>query len=302
MPDAAIESRGMSKVLGRRKVVDGIDLSVSKGEIFGFLGPNGAGKTTTIRLLLGLSRIDEGEAFILGRRVPAPTETLRHVGSMVEQPAFYPWMSGRKNLDVLLLGRCSKEEIESAMEEAGIAESARSKVRTYSQGMRQRLGLSLAICGRPQLLILDEPANGLDPAGIRDFRQLLRGLADRGCTVFLSSHQLSEVERACDRAAILHLGHVIAEGTVTGLGGDERWVTVSVDAQEERAALQALASMPTKLDGPGRILVKAESGHAVSRLLANQGVFPESVTQQSSTLEERFLSLTEGEGDGRSSR
>jgi ABC-2 type transport system ATP-binding protein len=161
--------------------------------------------------------------------------------------------------------------------------------------MRQRLGLALALCGRPELLVLDEPTEGLDPAGIRDVRQLLRRFADDGGTVFLSSHRLSEVERACDRAAILHQGRVVAQGTIADLGGDQHWVTVLVDAQQEEAALRALAALPTKLDGPGRILVKAESGKAVTRILAEHGIFPESVAQRPSTLEERFLALTEQE-------
>jgi ABC-2 type transport system ATP-binding protein len=170
----AIECRDLSKRIGRRPILRGIDLEVSCGEVFGFLGPNGAGKTTTIRVLLGLSRISDGRAAVLGERVPASFSTLSRVGAMVEDPAFYPWLSGRSNLAVLLRRPRSDSELNEAMERTGIIQAAGRRVKTYSHGMRQRLGLALALCGSPELLILDEPANGLDPAGIRDMRLILR--------------------------------------------------------------------------------------------------------------------------------
>jgi len=187
---AGIACRGLSKRYGRATALDGLDLTVGEGEIFGFLGPNGAGKTTTLRILLGLIRPTTGSATINGHDVPDPAG-LADVGAMVEEPAFYPWLSGRTNLRVLAQAGASipAVAIEEAMDRAGIASAAGDKVKTYSQGMRQRLGLAAALMRRPRLLLLDEPTNGLDPAGIRDFRSLLRRVADEGATVFLSSRR-----------------------------------------------------------------------------------------------------------------
>lgn len=288
----AIQCEGLTKILGGRRVLDSIGLTVRKGEVFGFLGPNGAGKTTTIRVLLGLSKPDGGKAFVLGARVPAPVQTLARVGSIIEQPSFYPWMTGRANLEVLLQYRCDKAAIDAALEAVNMAGAASKKVKTYSHGMRQRLGLALSICAHPELLILDEPANGLDPAGIREFRGIIRSLAAGGTTVFLSSHQLSEVERACDRVAVINQGRTVAEGTIRELGGDDTWVQVKVDDGEESRARELLATLPMQNHGAGELLVKAESGKVVSELLAAGGIFPDSVTLRSSTLEERYLSLT----------
>jgi len=291
--DEVVRCRGLAKVLGGRRVLDGIDLTVNKGEVFGFLGPNGAGKTTTIRLLLGLSRFDGGEAYLFGARVPVTAATLARVGAMIEQPTFYPWMSGRRNLHVLLQSRATPDDIGAALEAVGMTGAAARKVKTYSQGMRQRLGLALAICGRPDLLILDEPANGLDPAGVRQFRGILRRPADGGATVFLSSHQLSEVERACDRVAVIHKGRAVAHGTIGELGGQDTWVQVTVASDVEPRGRQLLAALPHHATAPGELLVQASSGRQVSELLAGGGVFPDAVTAAGTTLEERFLSLTE---------
>jgi ABC-2 type transport system ATP-binding protein len=290
----AIECRGLSKRIRRRSILRGIDLEVSPGEVFGFLGPNGAGKTTTIRILLGLSQISSGQAFVLGERVPTSAPILSRVGAMVEDPAFYPWLSGRSNLAVLLRRPNSDPELNEAMERTGIIQAAGRRVKTYSHGMRQRLGLALALCGSPELLILDEPANGLDPAGIRDMRLILRQAAGHGTTVFVSSHQLSEVERACDRAAILRGGAVVDVGTIAELGGDQGAVQARVNGEQQERALRALSALSPRLETPGVIAVFGSTGQEVSRLLSEAGVYPESVGQRRSSLEERFLAVTEG--------
>lgn len=274
-------------------ILRGIDLDVSGGEVFGFLGPNGAGKTTTIRVLLGLSPKFDGHASILGDDVPPSLSTLARVGAMVENPAFYPWLSGRSNLAVLLRRPPSDPALNEVLERTGMAEVAGRKVKGYSHGMRQRLGLALALHGSPELLILDEPANGLDPAGIRDMRVVLREAADRGAAVFVASHQLSEVERACDRAAILVDGSIVDVDTISELGGNQGVVQVRVSREDQARTLDALSGLSVRLEGPGVISVPGSSGQDVSRLLSAAGVYPESVTQGRSSLEERFLTLTE---------
>jgi ABC-2 type transport system ATP-binding protein len=206
----AIRCDGLTKRFGDTVAVDGLDLRVSAGQVYGFLGPNGAGKTTTIRMLLGLISPTSGRAWLLERPLPDPLVVAR-TGSMIEEPAFYPWMSGRANLEVLAAtsgGRPDRAEVHRVLDLAGLADAGSKKVRTYSQGMRQRLGLAAALLGSPPLLVIDEPTNGLDPAGIREFRDLLADLSAAGTTVFLSSHLLTEVEQVCDRAAVIAHGRL----------------------------------------------------------------------------------------------
>jgi ABC-2 type transport system ATP-binding protein len=195
-----IRCEGMTKRYGSTVAVDRLDLAVAAGTVFGFLGPNGAGKTTTMRMLLGLITPTAGRGWLNGRPLPDPAG-LSRVGAMIEEPAFHPWMSGRGNLEVLAL--CgpplpTDAAIEEALDRVGLASVAAGKVKTYSQGMRQRLGMAAALMRGPTLLMLDEPTNGMDPADIREFRALFRALAGAGSTVFLSSHQLAEVELVCD--------------------------------------------------------------------------------------------------------
>jgi len=277
--------------------VDSLDLQVAEGEVFGFLGPNGAGKTTTIRLLLGLLRADAGQAWLLGERVPCPAQ-LAQVGAMVEEPAFYPWMSGRRNLRILAKtgAPAAKHAAEEALAQAGLDAVAGRKVKTYSQGMRQRLGLAVALLRRPRLLLLDEPATGLDPAGIREFRTLLRELAGQGVTVFLSSHLLGEVEQVCDRVAIIDQGHLVAVGTTAELGRGEERVRVTLRPDDEPAAIAVLASagLTASREGeqPGTLLVDSASGRDVNMTLARGEIFAEAVGLARSGLEERFLAIT----------
>ena len=219
---AAIRCAGLTKRFRGHTAVDGLDLEVAEGELLGFLGPNGSGKTTTIRLLLGLLRADAGAAWLLGEHVPCPTR-LAQVGAVVEEPAFYPWLSGRRNLEILADSGApvGPRAVAQALERCGLDAAASRKVKAYSQGMRQRLGLAAALLRQPRLLLLDEPANGLDPAGIHQFRTLLRELADQGTTVLLSSHLLAEIAQVCDRGAIIHRGRLVACDAVSALTGGE---------------------------------------------------------------------------------
>jgi len=228
-----ISCERLTKRFGPTIAVSELDLTVSSGLVYGFLGPNGAGKTTTIRMLLGLIAPSAGQIRLLGRRLPDPL-AVAQAGSMIEEPAFYPWMTGRVNLEVLGAtgGGCAPGEVGRVLGLAGLSEVAARKVKNYSQGMRQRLGIAAAMLGRPQLLIVDEPTNGLDPAGIREIRGLLRGLAAEGTTVFLSSHLLAEVEQVCDRVAVIVRGRLVEEGAPATLGAIRRRVRVEVRAAD----------------------------------------------------------------------
>ncbi len=299
MVSEAIRFQGLSKRFGGRAAVDGLTLSIEEGEVFGFLGPNGAGKTTTIRLLLGLLRPDNGVAFVFGDRVPCPGR-LGEIGAMVEEPAFYPWLSGRRNLQVMLESGAPAPAgaVQSALETVGLTEAADRKMKTYSQGMRQRLGLAIALLRRPRLLVLDEPANGLDPAGIREFRDRFRTLGDAGVTVFISSHLLGEVERICDRVAIVDRGRLVAVGGVDELGRSASLrFRVTLRPQDLDDAVRLLSAYQVGLESTNVILVSGASGREVNERLARGGVFAEALGEERSGLEERFLALTEG-GEG----
>jgi ABC-2 type transport system ATP-binding protein len=292
----AVQCRGLTKRYGGTTVVDGIDLDVEAGELFGFLGPNGAGKTTVIRILLGLVRPDDGVAWVLGSRVPCP-QRLPEIGALVEEPAFYPWMSGRRNLDVIAREGAvvAPDATRAALDLAGLASAARRKVSTYSQGMRQRLGIAAAILRRPALLLLDEPANGLDPAGIRDLRELLRRLAGEGTTIFLSSHLLGEVERVCDRVAVIDRGGLLAvgpAGTIVG-AGDRLLITVQPD-EVATARLALAAAHVTESNSPGLLMVTGTDGRSANQALAAADIYATAIVTEHLSLEERFLAITEG--------
>ena len=238
-PSAVIEVLDLVKVYGHdTRALDRVGFAVAGGELFGLLGPNGAGKTTTIRMLLGLIAPSAGQVYLLGRRLPDP-RVVAQAGSMIEEPAFYPWMTGRVNLEVLGAtgGGCGPGEAARVLRLAGLADVAARKVKTYSQGMRRRLGIAAAMLGRPPLLIIDEPTSGLDPAGIREIRSLLRDLAAEGTTVFLSSHLLAEVEQICDQVAVLRSGRLVEQGPVAGLATARTRVRVVLDPTDHRAAL-----------------------------------------------------------------
>ncbi|MCA1692926.1 MAG: ABC transporter ATP-binding protein, partial [Actinobacteria bacterium] len=202
-----IETRGLTKRYGGRTVVDSLDISVPTGVIAGFVGPNGAGKTTTLRMLLGLVRPTDGQGHVLGVPLTEPSGYLARVGALIESPAFYPGLSGERNLAVqTTLSGIEPGRIPVVLDRVGLAHRGADPYRTYSLGMKQRLGIAAALLGEPSLLILDEPTNGLDPAGIREMRELLRSLASYGRTIFVSSHLLAEVEQVCDWLVVIEAG------------------------------------------------------------------------------------------------
>ena len=214
-----VETFGLTKRFGERTAVDGVDLHIPRGVAFGYLGPNGAGKTTLIRMLLGLTPATAGTMRILGRDVPAGrAEALARVGAIVEEPHFHGYLTGRENLEIIAAAREREahQRIDAALERTGLADRADDKVKSYSLGMRQRLGVARSLLADPELLLLDEPTNGLDPAGILEFRGMVRTLVDEGRTVVLSSHLLGEVEKICDRVAIVDHGRVVAAGRDRG--------------------------------------------------------------------------------------
>ncbi|MCD2323370.1 ABC transporter ATP-binding protein [Sphingomonas sp. IC-56] len=236
----ALELRGLGKTYGRRsggkRAVDDVSLRVESGEVYGFLGANGAGKSTTIRMALGLIRPSEGEVLLFGRPV-SDKQALRRVGSLVDGGTFYPFLSGRDNLRVLARTQGSDgARIEAVLERVDLARDAKRKVKSYSMGMKQRLGVAAALLDDPDLVILDEPANGLDAAGIQDMRTLIRGLAADGKAVFLSSHLLHEVEQICDRLGIVHKGQLIREATVRDMLGHGAALRIEAEPLERAAA------------------------------------------------------------------
>ena len=297
----ALKTNALSKVYGKRLAVDRLELEVEGGELFGFLGPNGAGKTTTIRMSLGLIEPTSGSVEILGKEVRRHrTEILPRVGALVESPALYGYLSGRDNLRVVgdLLGGVREKRIDEVLEIVSLTGRDRDKVRTYSMGMKQRLGLALALLSDPDLLILDEPANGLDPAGIVEMRDLLRGLAASGKTVFISSHVLSEVQQICTRVAIINHGRLIRVAPVVELleaGGD---FEVSVESpQDVVAILQSQEwGRAARIDG-GLVVTRApeDKGRNLIAFLVENGHTPDTVSARHKDLEDIFLSLTGGE-------
>jgi len=297
----ALKTNALSKVYGKRLAVDRLELEVEGGELFGFLGPNGAGKTTTIRMSLGLIEPTSGSVEILGKEVRRHrTEILPRVGALVESPALYGYLSGRDNLRVVgdLLGGVREKRIDEVLEIVSLTGRDRDKVRTYSMGMKQRLGLALALLNDPDLLILDEPANGLDPAGIVEMRDLLRGLAASGKTVFISSHVLSEVQQICTRVAIINHGRLIRVAPVVELleaGGD---FEVSVESpQDVVAILQSQEwGRTARIDG-GLVVTRApeDKGRNLIAFLVENGHTPDTVSARHKDLEDIFLSLTGGE-------
>ncbi|GIW71202.1 MAG: ABC transporter ATP-binding protein [Planctomycetota bacterium] len=295
--DAVVTTRGLSRRFGRLVAVDGLSLTVRRGELFGFLGPNGAGKTTTIRMLLGLIEPSAGTIELFGRPLArARLELLAQVGALVEEPAFYPWLSGRANLEVfgLLCGGVGRARIDELLELVGLRERAGDPVRVYSQGMRQRLGIAQALLARPRLVFLDEPTNGLDPPGIEHVRGLLQRLVrEQGLTVFLSSHLLHEVELLCDRVAILDRGRLLVQGEVAQLlGGEAVRLELEVDAPERARELLAAAGHPVlpAAGRPGRLVVRCPRTEvaALNRALVGAGLEVRALIPRQPTLEEFF--------------
>jgi ABC-type multidrug transport system ATPase subunit len=298
-PDYAIETSDLAKVYGRRvTAVDDLNLRVRRGEVYGFLGPNGAGKTTTLRMLLGLVRATSGAAMVLGR-APGDPEGLARIGAIVEEPAFYPYLSGRDNLRVVArLAGLPEDGIDRALEEVDLLGRAGDRFKTYSQGMRQRLGVAAALLKDPELLILDEPTNGLDPAGMAEMRTLVRGLGSGDRTVLLSSHLLGEVQQVGDRVGVISHGALIAEGTVDELRGRGS-VLVRAEplaAARERAEQLVGIGNVEVVDGTLRLASDPAEVPRLNRELVLAGVAVSEVRPVERTLEDVFLELTGGEG------
>ena len=282
---------------GATRALDGLDLAVEPGGVFGFLGPNGSGKTTTFRCLLGLARPTEGTCRILGADSQNGLHDVMHrIGSIVETPALFPTFSGRRNLELLArLHGISDARIDAVLQRVGLADRAKHLVRTYSLGMRQRLAIAAALLKDPELLILDEPANGLDPAGIREVRELVRGLANEGRTIVVASHILSEVQQMCDRVAILSRGRSVAQGDVSDLleRAQGSGVVVRVDELERSADVLRRAGMETAVaSGALRVAVPPREGARIARALAAEGLYPYELRPDEVDLETVFLELT----------
>jgi ABC-2 type transport system ATP-binding protein len=300
--EVVLSARRLTKHYGPRVAVNDLTLDVRRGEIYGFLGPNGAGKTTTIRMCLGLIRPTSGQVEILGRDVAREgKQILPRVGALIEQPALYPYMSGQNNLRAVgdALGGVTDMRVGAVLELVGLAGRGHDRVKTYSLGMKQRLGLAMALLHDPALLILDEPANGLDPAGVVEARDLLRRLAADGKTVFLSSHLLHEVRQLCTRVAIINRGRLVVESSVEELTRGHGEFVVSVNQPQE--ALAVLGEQPwgarARLDDTGRVITGAPDGQsaALNLFLVNAGFAPESISRRAENLEEVFLRLTGAE-------
>jgi ABC-2 type transport system ATP-binding protein len=297
--EVVLRTRNLSKSYGSRLAVDNLNLEVRRGEIFGFLGPNGAGKTTTIRMSLGLIAPTGGSVEVLGKDIGEHlSEVLPRVGALVETPALYTYMSGRNNLRTMAsaLGGISETHIDTILDVVGLRERQKDRVRTYSLGMKQRLGVGMALLHNPDLLILDEPANGLDPAGIVEMRDLMRALAARGKTVFISSHVLTEVQQICTRVAIITNGRLVTESTVEALTQTQGGYVVKVRQPAEALALvQAQPwGAPARVDANGYLLTPSPDGEgrSLNLFLSQAGHAPDLIMYQTESLEDVFLRLT----------
>jgi ABC-type multidrug transport system ATPase subunit len=290
-----IETKDLRKRYGERIVaVDRLTLRVRRGEVYGFLGPNGAGKTTTLRMLLGLIRPTSGSALVLGSP-PGRPEGLARIGALIETPAFYPFLSGRDNLRVLA-GHSGAPEprIVDALEEVELSDRAGDKFGSYSLGMKQRLGVAAALLKDPELLILDEPTNGMDAAGMAEMRSFIRNLGRGRRTVLLSSHLMAEVEQICDRVGVIHGGALVGEGTVDELRGRESlWLRVDPldEAERQLAAFDGIEGVAA-VDGGLQVATDPSAAAAINRALVEAGVEVSELRTQRASLEHVFLELT----------
>ena len=297
-----IEVRGLVKRYGEITAVDDVDLTVNPGDVFGYLGPNGAGKTTSLRMMLGLIRPTAGSVRLFGRDPQISVTALEGVAGFVEAPSFYPYLSGLDNLKLCAaLDGQHTTRIDEVLEVVELRDRAKDKVKGYSHGMRQRLGIASALLREPRLLLLDEPATGLDPAGMRDMRMLIRDLGRRGITVLLSSHQMMEVEELCNRVAIIRSGRIAYEGSLAELRG-RAGVSYRVRTTDDARAREVCSAQAgidlVETSGTG-LAFKAFDESAVATLsvaLAESGAPVVELTPQQATLENLFFQLTEGDG------
>jgi ABC-2 type transport system ATP-binding protein len=322
---SALVTRGLTKRYGSLAAVNHLDLSVDRGVLYGFLGPNGSGKTTTIRMVLGLIFPTEGQTEVLGQPLfgaegrdiagaASIHDALRRVGAIVEEPAFWRYLSGRRNLEYFARAagpaddrRARLARIDQTLKLVGLQDAAGMRVKAYSQGMRQRLGIAQALLGAPELLVLDEPTNGLDPQGMREVRVLLRRLADSGTTVFVSSHLLAEVEAMCDRVGVLARGRLLADGPPSALRRDTEHLTIEVDDRARAArVLASFAGATIEANegpgsssadgGPGTLRVRLAppaTAAGVNARLVSEGVAVGSLVPERDTLEDVFVALVE---------
>ena len=293
-----ITTRALTKRYGTVTAVRSVDLDVRDGDRYGLLGPNGSGKTTLVRMLLGLVYATSGEIEVLGRRIPRHArEVLPQIGALIEEPAAYPHLSGRANLALLdgagpggrAARRTRRRRVDEALEQVGLAGVGRRPVKTYSLGMRQRLGLAAALIRRPRLLVLDEPGNGLDPRGIRDLRELLTGLNESGVTVFLSSHLLAEVEQLCTRVGVLDGGRLVLQDDLAALRAPTGRILVDTPDADQVAAL--LDGRVEDRDGQ-HLLVRYEDAAALNARLVGAGLRVSAIGPHQRTLEEIVLAVT----------
>jgi ABC-2 type transport system ATP-binding protein len=303
-PAFVVETSGLTKKFGDRIAVDDVDLRVPRGSAFGYLGPNAAGKTTMIRMLLGLTSVTSGKMHLLGRPVPAErAAALARVGAIVEEPRFLGHLTGRENLTVIAAAREPEAHtrIDGALARTGLSQRADERVKRYSLGMRQRLGVARSLLADPELLILDEPTNGLDPAGMREFRDMIRGFVAEGRTVLLSSHLLDEVEKICDAVAIVDRGRVVVQGSITELArGAEESILIATSDEERALVLlgenHAVASAVAEANGIRvRLRPDVEAGPAaddLGRRLVLAGLAIRRFEPARASLEQRFLEIT----------
>jgi ABC-2 type transport system ATP-binding protein len=295
-----IEVRGLVKRYGELTAVAGVDLTVEAGDVYGYLGPNGAGKTTSLRMMLGLIRPTAGSVRLFGADPQVSIEALHGVAGFVEAPTFYPYLNGRKNLEMLAAfdGGDAPKRVDQALDAVGLADRAKDRVGGYSHGMRQRLGIAAALLRDPKLLLLDEPATGLDPAGMRDMRLLITSLAGQGMTVLLSSHLMNEVEEVCNRVAIVRTGKVVYEGEIAALkrGAGVSYRLTTTDDERALAVCRAQPGISDVKVEHGAICFTAEQDAAaeLSRALVEAGALITAMGPQTLTLEDLFFSLTEG--------
>ena len=302
----AIETVGLVKAFGDQKAVSDVSLRVPSGSVFGFLGPNGSGKTTTIRMLLGLAEATAGQINLLGHSIPKQVgDVLPKVGALVEGPAFYPYMSGRNNLmrmdsaDRNSNSGTREKRVDAALERVGLSNAAKKKVHAYSLGMKQRLGLANALLKPRELLILDEPTNGLDPQGTREVRNLIRSLAAEGITIFLSSHLLTEIEQLCSHVAVMRAGEIVAQGSLEEIRahGQTRLILLVDNTADAQEVLKVAGISNLKISG-NKIIASVDSDFEVARInieLVAKKVAVSEIRLEHPSLEEYFVDLT-GEG------
>ena len=294
MADVALSTHGLTKRYGKATAVDGIDITVRRGEIYGFLGPNGAGKTTTLRMVLGLVRPSAGTAEVLGT-APGDPAGLARIGAMVESPAFYPYLSARDNLEVLARhANVPRPRVADVLTTVGLAARAGDRFASYSLGMKQRLGVAAALLKDPELLILDEPTNGLDPFGMADMNYLISRLGHEGKTVLLSSHNLAEVQQICDHVGVIFKGKLVAQSTVVELRGSAVLVISATPIEQAEKYLVGLVGREKVSVERDMIRVNAD-GHesaSINRQLVLAGVEVHELRREERSLEEAFMAMS----------